>query len=147
MAENIPVYLIHGEEENALSSMIFDLINSNLKEKPQLINELENINNLSLGISAKDEDSEVSISLNFYCGNLYIHPCFQKKNDIQISGGYEDILNLTRIPLFMGFPIIPSSELFDVIKKFLTLKTKIIVKNIFVNPYNILRALRIINVL
>jgi len=98
-----PVRLAPGTEEAGLASMLADLVRQNLARDPRKRADFARLQGAAL-IEARD--AEVAVTLEFSGGSLTVHGAAQPEPRIRIAADSATILDLARLRIVLGIPVV-----------------------------------------
>lgn len=116
------IRLAQGAEEAALALMLEELMQQNLKDKPQLE---KDFNALNIGAGIVAEDADVQLTLDFRKGTLTIHNGLVGNPKIVIRTDSNSLLELTALKIKFGLPYFFDENGLAVTKKFLKRELRI----------------------
>lgn len=116
------VNLAPGAEEAALAMMLSEIIESNLRDKPQ---KLKDFNKLKTRVYINAYDADLELTLVFNKGELTIHNGKVGKPNISIITDSGTLLDLTNLKIKAGIPWFFDENGREVTKKMLSGKLKI----------------------
>jgi hypothetical protein len=137
------LHLDEKASENGLAVIIFDLIRQNIESDPQRKKIISEINT-KIGIVAKDESSEVKITLSFDNNKCLIFDGFYNNPEIVIETDYETLLVLPRIPMFAGYPVLTGRASLNMVLNIL--RGKLNIKGLVFHVFDLIKLLRLITV-
>jgi hypothetical protein len=137
----LEIHLDKEAEEIGFACMIADLIRQNMEQHPEKARDF-----IALGsaISIEARDAEVTITLVFRRGSLYIYNGVHGFADISLSSDSATILELSLAKMLFGLPNLLDSAGRKMVKKILTGELK--VGGLLRRPGQLVRLTRLMSV-
>jgi len=113
----LEIRVLKEASEVGLAIMLSDLIQQNLKQKPDKINDFDALN---AHILIEARDIQITVGLTFKKGKLTVSKGLLVKPDLHIIADSITILNLSLVRIRFGLPYLFDANGFRVLKKILT---------------------------
>ena len=139
MAENI---VVNNAGEVPFSSILADLLKSNLEQKPH---KLKTFNNLCGLVAIEVTDIETTVYLIFSGGKVTIEKDIEEKPHITIRADSEKVMGLNFISIKLGLPYYFNKAGRTVIKQLISGQIKI--KGMLLHPIILTRLTKVMSVM
>jgi hypothetical protein len=138
---DVDIKLAPGAEENAMASMLGDMIKTNIINNPGKLNDFNKLNG-NIWLTATD--AGVEMTLEFKKGSLLIHDGKFGKPMIQIATDSMTLMELANISIKFGLPYYFDETGLAVIKKLL--KKELVIKGLVTRTVPLTHLTKIMSV-